>query len=195
MRPPVARERTPQRSLSICPGLIEELAEIHAGTSVIVYVDHSAEECGLRHFLEGEGRAALSPEALKRLDDCCLTSLKMNARGCVGTGARPEMILAAIRTVVEGEVAAAPWLASVANVFQGGGGRGESGGLSEREIEIMGLLARGMSNKQIGKHVGIREQTVKNHVTRTMSKLGVDSRLEVGVLAARHNLRLADPEG
>ena len=68
--------------------------------------------------------------------------------------------------------------------------------ISARELEVMTLLAKGLS-KSRSPSVGIREQTVKNHVTRTMEKLGVENRTEVGLLAARHHLRLmaeAEPD-
>ena len=49
-----------------------------------------------------------------------------------------------------------------------------------------------MSNKQIAQRLGIREQTVKNHVGHLMEKLGVSTRLEAGVLAAKHHLTLTE---
>jgi LuxR family maltose regulon positive regulatory protein len=79
----------------------------------------------------------------------------------------------------------------VARSVQGRNGRGEPDAISPRELEVMVHLAEGLSNKEIARRLDIREQTVKNHVSRTMAKLGVDSRLAVGLLAAKHNLRLA----
>ena len=175
------------------PDLLPDLAAAHPATRVLVYVDHSPEECALRHMLELGGKARLSREALARLDDCCLTSLRQSAFGCVGTGADLHAVVDAVRTVARGEVAAAPWLACLARIVHGPPERARDGSpISVRELEVMTLLAEGLSNKQIARRLGISEQTVKNHVTRTMEKLGVENRTEVGLLAARHNLRLID---
>jgi DNA-binding NarL/FixJ family response regulator len=178
------------------PELVPDLEEACSETRVLVYVDHSPHECALRYMLELGGRAHLTPEAMARLDDCCLTSLRQRALGCVGTGARLAEVVAAVRTVARGEVAAAPWLASVAGAIHGATrGSAKGAAISVRELEIMTLLAEGLTNLQIAERLGIREQTVKNQVTRTMEKLGVHNRTEVGLLAARHHLRLVpDPE-
>ena len=64
-----------------------------------------------------------------------------------------------------------------------GGTRGEAGddqqaslGLSARELEVMSLIAGGHTNGEIAAHLFLAEKTVKNHVRRIYSKLGVDSR-------------------
>ena len=66
-----------------------------------------------------------------------------------------------------------------------GGARGEAGddqqarlGLSARELEVMSLIAGGHTNGEIAAHLFLAEKTVKNHVRRIYSKLGVDSRPE-----------------
>jgi len=178
------------------PKLLPDLAATDPGTKVLVYVDHSPEECVLRHMLEVGGRAGLSPEALTRLDDCCLTSLRHAALGCVAKGTRPESVVGAVRAVAAGDVVAAPWLASLANAVQGHPSTArDASPISARELEVMTLLAKGLSNKEIAARLGLREQTVKNHVTRMMHKLGAENRTEVGLLAARHKLRLVEGEG
>lgn len=172
--------------------LVPEIADGPTGTHVLVYVDHSAEDCGVRHMLTLGGTARLSPEALAKVDECCLTSLQHKALGCLGTGSSPEHLLRAVRTVAAGEVAAAPWLTAVTETVRGGNAAGEPSPISAREVEIMALLGKGMSNKQIAERLGIREQTVKNHVARTMDKLGAHNRLEVGLMAARHHIEVTD---
>ena len=177
------------------PQLIGALLEAHPGVKILVYVDHSPEDCALQHMLELGGRARLSQEALGRLDDCCLTSLRQKAHGCLGTGVDVFSVVKSVRSVAAGEVAAAPWLASLARSIAAPGGEArDQSPISVRELEVITLLAEGLSNRQIAQRLGIREQTVKNHVTRTMEKLGVNNRTEVGLLAARHNLRLVDDE-
>ncbi len=62
----------------------------------------------------------------------------------------------------------------------GGGGDPAGGrvslGLSARELEVMSLIAGGHTNGEIAAHLFLAEKTVKNHVRRIYSKLGVDSR-------------------
>ena len=174
------------------PTLVPDIAAASPGTRVLVYVDHSAEECALRHMMELGGRAHLSPDAIRRLDDCCLTSLRNMAVGCIGAGAALADVVRAVRAVAAGKVAAAPWLAAVAQaVHAAGQGPHQSGGITVRELEVMTLLAQGLTNARIAERLGIREQTVKNHVVRLMEKLGVRNRTEMGILAAQHHLRLA----
>ena len=55
-------------------------------------------------------------------------------------------------------------------------GAGEPHGLSAREVEVMSLIADGRTNGQIAAHLFLAEKTVKNHVRRIYSKLGVGSR-------------------
>jgi DNA-binding NarL/FixJ family response regulator len=58
--------------------------------------------------------------------------------------------------------------------------------LSEREMEVLGFLAKGMSNKQIAVLLGISHQTVKNHVTSILRKLDVEDRTQAAIYALRH---------
>jgi DNA-binding NarL/FixJ family response regulator len=58
----------------------------------------------------------------------------------------------------------------------GGGDEQASLGLSARELEVMSLIAGGHTNGEIAAHLFLAEKTVKNHVRRIYSKLGVDSR-------------------
>lgn len=173
------------------PELIPGIVRDSPGIRVLVFVDHSPEECVIREMLALGGRTKLAPDALTKLDDCCLTSLKQQASGCVGRGSTPEAVLEAVRTVARGEIAAAPWLSGVVHTLQDPAGEALKP-ISARELDVMSLLADGLNNKQIARELDIREQTVKNHVTRLMEKLGVHSRLEVGLLAARHRVKVVE---
>lgn len=172
------------------PELISRLVREHPSCAIMVYVHHSVEECALRQCLLEGGRSYLSREAIEHLDECCLTSLREQARGCLTAESDPDTILRSICSVASGEVAAAPWLTAVGRA--GGsvlGGRGNGGGITARELDVVALLAEGLSNKQIAKRLGIREQTVKNHVHSLMEKLDTGSRLETGLMAQRLHLR------
>lgn len=63
--------------------------------------------------------------------------------------------------------------------------------LSARELEVLGLLAMGLSNKEIAPLLFIGESTVKTHIAHIIGKLGVSDRVQAVVWAARHGLLLA----
>jgi len=129
---------------------------------------------------------------MAHLDDCCLMSLQTGARGCVGIGTDPDAILQAIVTVARGDIAAAPWLGVVANHLATRPETDRPAAISVRELEVLKGLAEGQNNRDIARTLGVKEQTVKNYVSQIMAKLGVESRLELGLLAAEHRLKSAD---
>jgi DNA-binding NarL/FixJ family response regulator len=93
--------------------------------------------------------------------------------------------------VASGEIAAGPWLDAIVQAraneapsfSQDGPNR-----ISARELEIITLVARGLENKEIAQHLGIREQTVKNHLGRVMRKVGVRNRQELALFAVKQHL-------
>lgn len=174
------------------PDLVPDLST--GGARVLVFVDHSAEECSLRAALAEDGRAGLSEEALATLDECCLMSLRHTASGCLARGATPDAVLRTLRTVAEGQIAAAPWLTALAASGQSGAlGSGRAPGLrpvTARELEVMALVAQGLSNKAIARRLDLKEQTVKNHLAHMMEKLGLRSRLDVGMFALKYNVQV-----
>ena len=60
--------------------------------------------------------------------------------------------------------------------------------LSEREVEVLRLIARGEANKEIARDLGIAEKTVKTHVSSILGKLGLQSRTQAALRAARIGL-------
>ena len=64
--------------------------------------------------------------------------------------------------------------------------------LTAREFEILGLLAKGLTNKQIGQVLGISEHTVRNHVNSVIEKLDVSDRTEAATTAIQRGLISAD---
>jgi DNA-binding NarL/FixJ family response regulator len=65
--------------------------------------------------------------------------------------------------------------------------------LTERETAVLRLIARGLANKEIGRSLGIGEETVKTHVSSVLSKLGVQSRTQAALVAAQIGLVADQP--
>lgn len=171
--------------------LIDEIHAAVKDAGVLVLVNHSDEECVIRSMLAEPDSVKLSGAALDQLNECCLLALRSSARGCVPKTSGEDRLLSAIRTVASGEIAAGPWLDAIVQArateapsfSQDGPNR-----ISARELEIITLVARGLENKEIAQHLGIREQTVKNHLGRVMRKVGVRNRQELALFAVKQHL-------
>lgn len=109
--------------------------------------------------------------------------LAAGACGYLLKDTRPERIVHAIRAVADGQ---AVFDSAVANRIITGRPQGNDDlaePLSEREMEVLQLMAKGMSNKEIGRALWIGETTVKTHVSHILRKLGQSDRTQA-VLAA-----------
>lgn len=100
--------------------------------------------------------------------------------GILPTDSSAEELTAAIRALSQGLIVGAPHL-----LFESESEPSERGPLTERELEVLGLLAQGLANKQIAVELGISEHTVKFHVSSIYTKLDVTNRTE----AVRAGLR------
>jgi NarL family two-component system response regulator LiaR len=61
-----------------------------------------------------------------------------------------------------------------------------NGGLTEREQEVLALIAEGLSNREIAQRVFISEKTVKTHVSSILGKLNLDDRTQAAIYALKH---------
>ena len=105
--------------------------------------------------------------------------------------ATQEELLAAVRAVAQGLIALDPAIAALLSPAAGPLARPELDGeerLTEREGQVLELLALGLPNKTIAMELGISEHTAKFHVGSIMAKLGAASRTEAVALAARRGL-------
>jgi DNA-binding NarL/FixJ family response regulator len=116
-----------------------------------------------------------------------LRALPLRGWGVVPPDAPPEELGAAVAAVAQGLVVLPRALADGALA-----GTPAAEELSEpptaREGEVLGLLARGLSNKQIARELHISEHTVKFHISALYAKLGVGNRAEAVSQGARHGL-------
>lgn len=127
------------------------------------------------------------------LDEAAARAIRAGASGFVLKDADPEFLLAAIRTVHGGAAVIAP--SATAALFEhlgGGSGRRETPAefelLTAREAEIFRLAARGLSNAEIAEREYVSEATVKTHVSRVLTKLGLRDRVQLVVYAHDHGL-------
>jgi DNA-binding NarL/FixJ family response regulator len=109
-------------------------------------------------------------------------AIAAGARGYVMKGSPPEDLLRAIRTVAEGKAFVDPSL-SPALIMQDGAGPEQP--LSEREREILQLLAEGFHTEEVARRIGLSVETVKSDTKRVISKLQADTRTHAVAIALR----------
>lgn len=114
-------------------------------------------------------------------------SLRAGARGYVGKGQPVDVVVEAIRTIHAGHGWIQPsTIATVLEFIRTGNlpmiARTE---MSDRELEVLRLLARGLENAEIAEQLGLSSKTVKNHVSNILMKLELDNRVQAAVFAVR----------
>ncbi|HRA50743.1 response regulator transcription factor [Actinotalea sp.] len=125
------------------------------------------------------------------LDEYVLAAIRAGASGFLLKDAPPEEMLAAIRTVHAGDAVIAPsstrrLLEHLVVTLPGLDAPAQHPGLAEltdREREVLGEMARGLSNTEIARALYVSEATVKTHVGRVLSKLGARDRVQAVVTA------------
>ena len=123
------------------------------------------------------------------LDDYVYEALRAGASGFLLKDASARELADAVRLIAAGDALLAPGITRrlIAEFARLGAPRGPSrkrlDGLTERESEVLALVARGMSNSEIAAHLVVAEQTVKTHVSRILMKLGLRDRTQAVVLA------------
>ena len=118
--------------------------------------------------------------------DTILEALDAGACGYVLKDVEPDELLRAIRAAARGEAPLSPRAAQA--LLSARREPDPLAGLSEREREVLGLVAAGLSNKQIAARLGISEKTVKAHLTRVFRTIGVFDRTQAALWAHRHGL-------
>jgi DNA-binding NarL/FixJ family response regulator len=123
------------------------------------------------------------------LDEYVYQALRAGASGFLLKDSPPERLLNAVATVAGGDLLFAPSVvrglveAYAARSAPRPGTVVGHDALTGREVEVLRLVARGMSNTEIAERLVIAEATVKTHVNRTMTKLGLTSRAQAVVVA------------
>jgi len=145
-----------------------------------------------RRILAADPNARILVLTTFDLDEYIYEALQAGASGFVLKDDPPEQLLAAIRTVSAGEALLSPAVTKrVIREFTRLPRPEEPEGLdqlTDREREVLALIAEGRSNAEIGEQLFIGETTVKTHVTHVLQKLGLRDRVQAVVLAYQAGL-------
>jgi DNA-binding NarL/FixJ family response regulator len=127
------------------------------------------------------------------LDEYVYRAIRAGASGFLLKDVRPAELVHAVRAIHSGDTLLAPaitrrLLAEFVRRPPPGERPAALGDLTERETEVLGLIARGLSNAEIAQRLFLGETTVKTHVTRVLAKLGLRDRVQAVVLAYESGL-------
>ena len=116
-------------------------------------------------------------------------AMAAGAAGYLYKDVDPEALVRAIRTAADGNVVLAPGAAGPLTAHTGPAAQGRGArALTGRERQVLALIARGRSNREIAREFGVAEKTVKTHVSSVLAKLGVQDRTQAALYAVRHGL-------
>lgn len=116
-------------------------------------------------------------------------AFELGALGFVTKSASAETLLAALRLVLTGEAFVPAFLLRQSQKPAGTRGEpGDIGRLTQRQGEVLGCLTLGISNKEIGRRLGMAEKTVKAHVTGVLRSLGAANRAEAARIGRARGL-------
>ncbi|MGA2975430.1 MAG: response regulator transcription factor [Spirochaetia bacterium] len=127
-------------------------------------------------------------------DDKVFPAVKAGALGYLLKDSNPDQLLEAIRRVHRGEPSLEPSLARkvLQELSNPGQGKPTTDPLTERELEVLRLIAQGMSNKEIASAIFVAEWTVRSHVSNILSKLQLASRTQAALYALRSGIASLD---
>jgi NarL family two-component system response regulator LiaR len=122
-------------------------------------------------------------------DEKVFASIKAGAQGYLMKDVHPSDLVTAIRTVNRGEAQLDPEIArKVMQEFANPQPAAPKHDLTERELEVLRLIAQGKSNKDISEELVLSEKTVKTHVSNILQKLHLSDRTQAAVYALRQKI-------
>jgi DNA-binding NarL/FixJ family response regulator len=176
----------------------EALDVIRAETPDVVLMDIRMPELD---GLEAARRILVNPDAPRvlvlttfDLDEYVYEAMKIGASGFLLKAVRPEQLADAVRVVASGEALLAPAITRrlieefVRRPPPGARAPEEFEELTDRELEVLKLVATGMSNSQIAESLVVSEATVKTHLSHVLQKLNLADRVQAVVLAYESGL-------
>jgi len=145
-------------------------------------------------LVKGGSRARIVMLTTFNLDEYVYHALKAGASGFLLKDATREQLTGAIRAAAAGETLLAPAITRrLIEDFCSGPAPGTTaataaGRLSERELDVVRLVAQGLSNAEIAARLYLSEATVKSHIARILGKLGLRDRVQIAVHAYEHGI-------
>ncbi len=142
-----------------------------------------------RRLLSGDGTCRVLILTTFDLDEYVYAAMKAGASGFLIKDVRPEQLADAVRVVTTGEALLAPVITRrlieqfVSRPAPSPGAPQQLDELSDRELEVLKLIARGQSNDEIALELFVTRATVKTHVTHILTKLRLRDRIQAVVLA------------
>lgn len=116
-------------------------------------------------------------------------ALRAGAAGYVYKDIDPDALAGAIRSVHAGHILLQPEVAgALLSQEESNSGQGRGGSLTDREREVLGLIADGRSNREIARALVLSEKTVKTHVSNILMKLDLADRTQAALWAVRHGV-------
>ena len=172
---------------------VADAFSFEASVPDVVLIDYDAESCDLERAMSlmaqhwpGARACVLSshlqPEIMNR-------ALSLGALGFIVKDVPAQELVRAVKIVASGATYVDSRVAGRALQRRAGAGaRPDASDLSQRETEVIRLIADGLTNKEIGVRLQLSEKTVKNHVSKIFSKLNVSARSQAAVHAIRTGL-------
>lgn len=147
----------------------------------------------IKQILEEKPDAGIIVLTMHRQDQYVFDAMRAGARGYLLKDAKPADLIFAIRMVARGASLVDPRMTTtVLKEFRRLASQVERDqgvvGLTPRELEILRLLAMGLSNKEIGRRMYLAEKTVKNYLSTIFQKLQINDRVQAAVYALRQGL-------
>jgi len=127
------------------------------------------------------------------LDEYVYRAMKAGASGFLLKDASGDQLASAVRTVAAGEALLAPAITRrlIEDFCRGpepGTAASTAGRLSQRELDVVRLVAQGLSNAEIAARLYLSETTIKSHIARTLAKLGLRDRVQIAVFAYENGI-------
>ncbi|MDN3238228.1 response regulator [Glycomyces tritici] len=113
-------------------------------------------------------------------------AIAAGAAGFVYKDIDPDALASAIRTVHAGQLLLSP--VAMRGLMSGNGSSPSAPALTPRESQVLGLIAKGQTNRQIARALGVSEKTVKTHVTNLLRRIGAADRTQAALWAVRHGI-------
>ena len=167
----------------------DALRLVRAHSPEVVLLDLSMPGSGLeaaRLISQSDVETKVVVLTASEADDDIMAALKAGAKGYVLKGVGSAALIEIVRGAANGESYVSPSLAArlltEMRMSQAGTHQGSLSALTEREHEILRLVATGLSNKEVALRLDLQEKTVKHHMTRVLSKLHVKNRTQAALL-------------